>query len=127
MLTKQWKNNRPRWTEYEISEINLALIRWWTSEERIWEHDVLWFKHLWAWNFYIAIFDEKIGAFIAYPLWWHSITKTHIEGLEIFENVLDFYMKYPEHRNLLPIKWPYKTFVKNLQFYLNNDGYSLYR
>lgn len=127
MLTKPWKANRPRGLEYDIEEINLALVRWWPPDTKLWEHDVLGWKHLWVWYFYITIYDEKIDAFIAYPLGWHSVGKTHINELEIYENVFDFYMKYEEFRKCLPIQWPYKTFLKNLEFYLNNAGFSLYR
>ncbi len=126
MITKSWKANRPRGLEYENEWQTLALIQWqWT--EKIWEHDVLRLNKAWYDYFYIAIYQEDINVFIAYPLCGHMIKKTHIDKLEIYENIFDFYMKYEEFRKWLPIKWPYKTFVKNLEFYLNNAGYSIYR
>lgn len=127
MITKPWKANRPRWLEYECEEPTLALIRSGNPDERIWEHDVLRLNKAWYDYFYIALYQEDINAFIAYPLWGHMISKTHIDKLEIYENIFDFYIKYEAFRKWLPIQWPYKTFVKNLEFYLNNAGFSLYR
>ena len=126
MITKPWKANRPPGLEYENEWQTLALVQWeWT--EKIWEHDVLSLRLSGMQYFYMVIYQESINAFIAYPLGWHSFWSTHIDKLEIYENIFDFYMKYEEYRKLLPIQWPYKTFVKNLEFYLNNAGFSLYR
>ena len=126
MITKPWKANRPRGLEYENEWQTLALVQWqWT--EKIWEHDVLGYKTGGMTHLYIVVYQESINSFIAYPLWWHSIGKTFIDRLEIYENIFDFYMKYEEYRKYLPIQWPYKTFVKNLEFYLNNAGFSIYR
>lgn len=128
MITKPWKANRPRWLEYECEEPTLALVRTGSPGEKIWEHDVLWKIVKWIPYFYIVIYNESINSFIAYPLGWHSISKEHAtDELEIYENIFDFYMKYEAFRKWLPIQWPYKTFVKNLEFYLNNAGFSLYR
>lgn len=127
MITKQAKANRPRDFEYENDDCHLVLVTGWTPDERLWEHDVLGFKFGWTNVFYIAIYDETVNAFIAYPLGGHSIGKTHIGKLEIYENVFDFYIKYPEYRELITSRWPYVAFSKNLEFYLNNAGLSIYR
>lgn len=124
MLTKEWKKNRPRGVEYDVESIQLWLIENTTPPDKVYEHDVLMFN----WYAYIAIYDEQMLSFIAYPLWGHSIPKKHItDELEIFVNIFDFYIEYDQFRKTLPLRWPYKTFSKNLEFYLNNAGYSLYR
>ena len=128
MITKPWKANRPCWLEYECEEPTLALIRSGDPDERVWEHDVLRDTLWWKDYFYIAVFSEAVNCFIAYPLRWHSIVKKHIgDTMEVYENIFDFYIKYEAHRKQLPIQWPYKTFVKNLEFYLNNAELSIYR
>lgn len=128
MISKNWHRNRPRGVEYDLYDIQLALVYSKQPDRKIYEHDVLvkWSKT--SAYAYIVVYDEDIMAYIAYPLWGHSIPKTHIiDELELFENVFDFYIKYEKYREyLLPTNGPYKTFSKNLEFYLNNAGYSLY-
>ena len=123
MLTQKWYKQRPKGVEYE-NEIELTLVKAWLPSDRIVEHDVLMKDNV----AYIVIYNEQLLAYIAYPLGGHLIPSRHIdEEMEIYENIFDYYIKYEDHRNLLPIIWPYKTFEKNLEFYLNNAGYSIYR
>ena len=138
MITKNAYNQRPKGTEYEVnitqypqsSQLQLALIH--SSEgSKLWEHDIVLIKQPWGLAAYMGVYNQAMTAFEFIALGWLSIPSITFEKAynesESYGNVFDFYIEYEDYRKCLPLQWPYKTFEKNLEFYLNRRWFSLYQ